>query len=52
MYSKTNQMLAEEIVEKDICLVNGYLEGISPRKENSATRARLQALLCLPCKIK
>lgn len=44
IYPKTNQRLAEEILEKGGCLVSEYPEGIRPRKENFVARDRLQAL--------
>lgn len=44
IYPKTNQKLAEEILEKGGCLISEYPEGISPRKENFVARDRLQAL--------
>lgn len=44
IYPKTNQRLAEEILEKGGCLISEYPEGISPRKENFVARDRLQAL--------
>lgn len=44
IYPKTNQKLAEEILEKGGCLISEYPEGIRPRKENFVARDRLQAL--------
>lgn len=44
IYPKTNQVLAEEILEKGGCLISEYPVGIKPRKENFVARDRLQAL--------
>lgn len=44
IYPKTNQELAEEILEKGGCLISEYPVGIKPRKENFVARDRLQAL--------
>ncbi|MCM1090283.1 MAG: DNA-protecting protein DprA [Butyrivibrio sp.] len=44
IYPKTNQKLAEEILEKGGCLISEYPEGIRPRKETFVARDRLQAL--------
>lgn len=44
IYPKTNQELAEGILEKGGCLISEYPVGIKPRKENFVARDRLQAL--------
>lgn len=44
IYPKTNQELAEEILEKGGCLISEYPAGMKPRKENFVARDRLQAL--------
>lgn len=44
IYPKTNQVLAEKILENGGCLVSEYPVGIKPRKENFVARDRLQAL--------
>ena len=45
IYPKSNQMLAEEIIQKGGCLISEYPSGTKPQKYTFVQRDRIQAML-------